>query len=50
MGEVIKNSGFAASILRLWRAPFGLKGRRFYGQAKRLMYAKLGSPMQDFHL
>ena len=32
------SSSFAASILRLWRAPFGLKGRRFYGQAKRLLY------------
>ena len=32
------NSRFAASILRLCRGPFGLKGRRFYGQAKRLLY------------
>ena len=26
------------SILRLWRGPFGLRGRRFNGQAKRLLY------------
>ena len=30
--------------------PFGLKGKRFYWQAKRLLYAKLGGPMQDLHL
>jgi hypothetical protein len=30
--------------------PFGLKGRRFDGQAKRLIYAKLECPMQDIHL
>ena len=30
--------------------PFGLKGRRFDGQAKRLIHAKLECPMQDIHL
>ncbi len=34
----------------LWPPPFGLKGRRFDGQAKRLIYAKLECPMQDIHL
>ena len=34
----------------LWPSPFGLKGRRFNGQAKRLIYAKLECPMQDIHL
>ena len=32
------------------RPPFGSKGKRLNGQARRLLYAKLGSPMQDFHL
>ncbi|XOQ33090.1 MAG: hypothetical protein ACFWUL_11190 [Dialister sp.] len=34
----------------LWPSPFGLKGRRLNGQAKRLIYAKLECPMQDIHL
>ena len=34
----------------LWPPPFGLKGRRLNGQAKRLTYAKLECPMQDIHL
>ena len=34
----------------LWPPPFGSKGKRLNGQARRLIYAKLECPMQDIHL
>ena len=36
--------------LAIWAPPFGTKGRRLNGQARRLIYAKLECPLQDIHL
>ena len=48
-------SQIAASARRIYPLafglpPFGSKGKRLNGQARRLIYAKLECPMQDIHL